>query len=158
MQEKKMKEKKKTKMWQIHAEAATDYTDVFKNIFTTHGYKNVQVIKKITEKVRPWPFSYKINFDKESGPIKQSSFLIEVSRSQDKFNVYYYQEDLLKYEDIYEKEPNYATFQGSIGTFKTEKETCIALEKTLEYIENCIKQREMLAEQLNALRIKTNDL
>lgn len=151
---KKMKEKKKTKMWRIRAEAATDYTDVFKNVFTKHGYENTHVTKKITEKAKPWPFLYSIKFDKESGPIKQSSFLIEVSRSQDKFNVYYYQAGTSKSENLYEMRPNCMSFQGSIGIFKTKEDTCFALEKTVEYVKNCIKQREMLTEQLNGLRIK----
>ena len=119
----KTQEKKNQKKWKIRSEAAADYTEDFKELFVRRGYSNVRIGRAVSEKVCPWPYCYRINFYNEPGPIQHMSMMVEVSRLMDKFNVYYYNSELERYDNIHEKDSRHAFFKGSIGIFKTKEDT-----------------------------------
>lgn len=153
----KTQEKKNQKKWKIRSEAAADYTEDFKELFARRGYRNVRVGRAVSEKVCPWPYCYRINLYNEPGPIQHVSLMVEVSRLMDKFNVYFYNSELDRYDDIHEKDSRHAFFKGSIGIFKTKEDALAALEAALDYAENIIKLRDDLKKKLDERRIISDD-
>ena len=83
--------------------------------------------------------------------------MVEVSRLQDKFNVYYYNSELDRYDDLHEKDSRHSFFKGSIGIFKTKEDALAALEATLDYAENIIKLRDDLKKKMDERRIISDD-
>ena len=153
----KTQEKKNQKKWKIRSEAAADYTEEIKERFVNRGYRNVRIGKSVSEKVCPWPYIYRINLYNEPGPIQNVSFNLEISRLQDKFNVYYYNSEIDRYDDLHEKDSRHSFFKGSVGMFKSKEDALDAIEDALTYAENIIKLRNDLKRKMDERRIISDD-